>query len=123
MHFSTLQALLASSAVATLAGMLEYTKPEATGYTCLQVLTLLYGLPWDEYAMNWVDTLRPSRVRVSTNGWVNSDAMHWRVTVYVDEHQLIQRIVQEVVVGLRGGLENGHEARLRLADAVRCEVG
>jgi hypothetical protein len=69
----------------------------------MAVLRELYGQPWDAKAMNLIDTLRPSYVRVTS-----TDGRPWRVTVVVNELGLIKSISQEVTVGLRGGFENGH---------------
>lgn len=84
------------------------------GYTSIRVLEFLYGLKWDEFAMNYVYAHRPSRVRVST-GMVESDSVLWRVTVLLGrDKETIESIEQEVEVGLLGGLLHGHALRTEL---------
>lgn len=83
-----------------------YTPPPRTGFLTLPVLQWAWGWPLDDLTWNLVDSLRPSSVRVST-GFIATDARPWRVTIYVRGDR-VERIEQEVVVGLRGGLPHGH---------------
>jgi hypothetical protein len=91
-----------------------YRLPTCSSSIGLRVLPELYGRPWDVRAMNLIDALRPSRVRVSA-GELKTDSFPWRVTVMLDGAGLgiIKWIEQEVTVGLRGGFENGHDYDVR----------
>ena len=82
----------------------DYSPPNHRGYTCLDVLQVLWGKPWDAAALNVVHTLRPSGIRVVRRGdAVTLDARTWRVTVSLeDDDRTIASIEQEVEVGLRG---------------------
>ncbi len=93
---------------------ITHENPHKTSNLCLRVLPQLYGRPWDERAMNLVDALRPSRVRVS-KGELKTNAITWRVTVMLDSegHGVIKWIEQEVTVGLRGDFEHGHDYDVR----------
>jgi len=85
-----------------------YRWPMSMGYTSIPVLQQLWGTPWCNAAANFLPALRPSCVRVTT-GEVTTDAVGWRVTVYLDAHENISRIEQEVEVGLVG-FRNGQDA-------------
>lgn len=83
---------------------------EAFGRTSalsIEVLSFLNGRPWDWVALAYVHALRPSSIRV-TEGGVTCDSRRWRVTVYLKEGtRLINRITQEVEVGLPEGVAHG----------------
>jgi hypothetical protein len=86
-----------------------YEQPTRLGYTSVDVLPLLTGKPWDEVALAFVHSLRPSCIRViKHNHAETTDARTWRVTVYLDEKELIESISQEVQVGLPEGVQHGH---------------
>ena len=79
--------------------------------TVIEVLQFLYGYPLDDIALNYIQSLRPSCWRISTDGALKSDARGWRVTVHMSGDGPFARILsieQEVHVGLRGGFEHGH---------------
>lgn len=80
-------------------------------YTSVEVLEFLRGQPWDDIALNWVHSLRPSMIRVVT-GAETSDAKTWRVTVCVDESNIIRSIRQEVEVRIEG-CEHGHDLQVK----------
>lgn len=69
------------------------------GFTSLEVLPFLKGKPWDDVALGFVHSLRPSHIRV-TDGGIQLDAQTWRVTVTVSKKNKIEKIEQEVEVGL-----------------------
>jgi len=69
------------------------------GWKTIKVLEFLNNKPWDEVALAYVHALRPSSIRVTTGG-IYLDARVWRVTVYVDDNDIIQSITQEVEVAL-----------------------
>jgi hypothetical protein len=96
-----------------------YKEPEGISYTSLEVLDFLKGLPWDNLALGYVHSLRPSCIRV-TRGECTLDARTWRVTVVVDENDIIQEITHEVAVGLYGWQ---HGAALREELVHRLEGG
>lgn len=72
-----------------------YRRPDCTGYTVLAKLPELIGQPFDNLAMAYIHSLRPSRIRVSS-GIVTADCMLWRVTVFLNPDNTIRSIVQEV---------------------------
>jgi hypothetical protein len=86
--------------------MVPYVSPADIGFTSLEVLPFLKGLPWNNLALGYVHSLRPSSIRV-TEGSVKLDARMWRVTVIVDKDEIIQEITQEVEVGLYGWQHGG----------------
>lgn len=88
-------------------GGVPYKSPGRVGHAKVTVLAELVGRPWDQYALNMVQSCRPSMVRVTT-GTVTGDSFAWRVTVFLtDDERTIREIVQEVEVGLVGA-KHGH---------------
>lgn len=83
----------------------KWDPPYPRGYTLIDVLPFLWGKKLDETTLNFIHALRPSSLRI-TRGEVTCDAMTWRVTVIVDEDDIVEKIEQEVEVGLRSE-ENG----------------
>ena len=88
-----------------------------SGYTVIDVLPELTGLPLNNLVMAHVVALRPSAVRVSW-GEVCCDARTWRVTIHVDPvikttrsvsksttplRAIVTKITQEVQVGYASG--------------------
>lgn len=86
--------------------MVEYTPPSNRGSLSVEVLDFLKGKPWDDVALAYVHSLRPTSIRVTT-GTVKLDARTWRVTVIVDDKDIIESITQEVEVGLPEGVAHG----------------
>jgi hypothetical protein len=86
--------------------MVEYKQPESYGWSSIKVLEFLNGKPWDNVALAYVHSLRPSSIRVTT-GCITLDSRIWRVTVFVDDDNIIKYITQEVEVGLPDGVANG----------------
>ncbi len=97
--------------------MVEYEKPNSIGYICIEVLLFLKGKKWDEIALAYVHALRPSSIRV-TNGEIKTDSRVWRVTVCVNDKDVIDKIEQEVEVGLPAGVSHGHA----LGDALKYGI-
>lgn len=90
-----------------------------SGFTELDVLPQLIGQRLDDYARGVIISLRPTVIRlVEVGDEVKTDAMLWRVTVKFrvdDEHyQVIDRITQEVAVGLPEGVPNGYAMGVEL---------
>ena len=80
-------------------------------------LEFLWGQPWNNLALNYVMSLRPSAIRVST-GMVTCDCMNWRVTIYLEkDNSTINRIEQECNVGNIGAC-CGHDLQLKLKQQV-----
>jgi hypothetical protein len=86
-----------------------YVAPQRTGFCSIRVLDFLVGRKWDQLALNFVHALRPSYIRVVC-GEETSDAICWRVTVAVDDKNIIESIEQEVQVGC---VDANHGADLR----------
>jgi len=89
--------------------VVHYEEPDQISFDCLEVLPFLVGRPWDQFALNYVNSVRPSGIRVITpNGSETLDAQPWRVTVYLgNDYRTITRIKQEVEVGCVGA-KHGH---------------
>lgn len=80
------------------------------GYTTIRVLHQLVGKPWSVITGAYVSALRPSTVRVVTAGAaVETDAVLWRVTVYLTPAGCVEQIEQEVEVALPPGARSGYE--------------
>jgi len=82
----------------------------------LPVLPNLIGKKWDETALAYVYSLRPSLLRVvdSTINAFSLDSRPWRVTVVLGTNGLIESIEQEVDVLLPKGVAN--------AEALKCAL-
>jgi len=84
----------------------EYNAPhtsEFKPFNCkkwvtIKVLEFLNDKPWNDVALGYINALRPSTICVTT-GITAYDLQLWRVTVYVNDDNIIQEIVQEVEVG------------------------
>ena len=85
----------------------EYKKEtDRTGYTSIKILEFLKGHKWDDIALAYVHSSRPSCIRVTTN-IVTCDAVLWRVTIIVDNDNFILDISQEVEVWLPENIPHG----------------
>lgn len=87
----------------------------ARGYTSIPVLEFLKGREWDDIALAFVHGLRPECIRV-TRGEQTCDSRTWRVTVIINEDNIIEEITQEVSVGLPDGIDNGYELRRSISE-------
>jgi hypothetical protein len=82
---------------------------EHRAYLSIDVLPLLKGKPWDDLALSYVSALRPSLIRVIKWGEGQAaNAVTWRVTVNLDENNLIRKITQEVEVCVPEGCTTGY---------------
>lgn len=86
----------------------------------IAVLDVLTGKPWDDIALAYVHALRPSSIRV-TKGEMTLDCNRWRVTVVIDDDNIIKEITQEVEVGLPDGIEHGEHLRIALHHGIDSE--
>ena len=88
---------------------LEFDKKDfpSHSYCKIRVLEFLNGKPWNNMAANYLMALRPSYVRV-TKGEITLDSCLWRVTVYIDNNNIIEYIEQEVEAGLIGIVNGSH---------------
>ena len=77
---------------------IAYESPPNIGWDCIPVLEFLWGRKWDEISLAYVHSLRPSSIRVTT-GEVKTDSSRWRVTIYVDDADIITKISQECEIG------------------------
>jgi len=82
-------------------------EPKSTSYAVIKVLPVLTGKVFDMKALDLIHSLRPSILRV-TSGEIKCDSRLWRVTITVDNSNVIKDIVQEVEVGCDSGFEHGH---------------
>jgi hypothetical protein len=82
-----------------------YTQPTGNcGWTTMPVLEFLKGMPLNNLALAYMHALRPSKIRVST-GCVTCDATQDRITVIVDDNDIIQSIDMSVSVLYSCGAE------------------
>jgi hypothetical protein len=85
-----------------------FRSSNSRGYVDLPVAEHIWGKPWNGLALNVVQSLWPDGagpIRVVTGGeCVTCDGMSGRVTVTLStkDSRTIERITQEVTVGLRG---------------------
>ena len=91
----------------------RYKEQPPIGYLSAAVLPCLIGHKWDNVALGYVHSLRPSAIRVTT-GEQTCDAYLWRVTVTVGEDNKITSVEQEVEVGLPEGVRHGYDLQQRL---------
>lgn len=103
--------------------MEAFKKFNSRGYTSIDVLLFLIGKQWDDVALAYVHALRPSSIRVTT-GMETLDSSTWRVTVVVDDNDLIKSIQQEVEVGLPENVAHGAALKMALEygiDSEQCQ--
>lgn len=97
--------------------LVEYESPDSIGFLSVDVLPFLIGKAWNDRALDWVHSLRPSCIRVVRyNEAEKCDARNWRVTVRLDAGGKIESIEQEVEVGCRTA-DNGGDLREQLEAA------
>lgn len=73
----------------------------------VSVLGCLHGRRWDEISLAIVSALDPSAIRVIKDGMLTADSWLYRVTVMLDEEQIIQSVTQELPVILPLGIQQG----------------
>lgn len=89
-------------------------QPESSfSWTSVQVLTELIGLPWNDLTMCYVLSLEPTAIRVST-GLITLDGCTGRITVMVDDDDLITDITKEVRIPCLPGMD-AYDMRKQLA--------
>jgi hypothetical protein len=86
--------------------------PPREGWMTISILPELIGRPWCNAAANMLVCFRPSVIRVSKSA-VDNNFVIWRVTVLLNNQNIIKCIYQEVSVGLVG-FRNGRDARYYL---------
>jgi hypothetical protein len=72
-------------------------KESCYSWTSVGVLPELIGKPWNEITMCYVLSLEPKAIRVST-GMVTLDSRTGRITVIVNDSNIIQEISKEVQI-------------------------
>jgi hypothetical protein len=75
-----------------------FNENSTTGYTTIEVLPELKGLELTNLTIAYLHALRPSKIRI-TYGETTCDVCTWRVTVYIDKSNIIEKIEQEVKIG------------------------
>ena len=100
----------------------DYTTEWAKGgcYPTFPVLTFLNGTEWNYDALACISSLRPSSIRVTT-GWITTDSRLWRVTVYVDDNNIIKNIEQEVYVDTKECMD-GHTLLMKYKKEIYGEI-
>lgn len=81
--------------------------PKNGGFTVINVLPDLIGMPLCDLVLAYMPSVNATRLRVRTptDGEETCDGCNGRVTVYVDEKNIITRIKQEVSVAYGCGAE------------------
>ena len=79
----------------------EPKKELGFAFIVVEVLPEIVGLPWCHATMLYTLSLDPCAVRVTT-GMMTCDAVSGRITVYVDDKDIITSIKMERKVGLPG---------------------
>lgn len=72
-------------------------------YTKIEVLSELIGVKWCYITMCYVLSLEPLTIRVS-NGAVTADACRNRITVIIDNNDIITKIYKEVSIPCPDGM-------------------
>ena len=91
----------------------RYEHPVSRGYGYMEVLSFLIGKPWNEIALGYVHAVRPSYIRVIKSE-ETTDSKAWRVSIYIDKDNIIEKIMQEVELGLPDGIYNSCDLRASL---------
>ncbi len=104
--------------------MVAFEEFPCTSGLTIHPLDLLIGKPWDDLALGYVHAINPTSIRVTTGG-IKLDASLGRVTVVVDDNNIITGLSQEVTVGLPEGVEHGEAMGHALAfggiDSEQCK--
>jgi len=90
---------------------MKYKAPNSISWTSIEVLGFLKGRKCDQVVMNYIHSLRPSKVRF-VKGSTKLDHHVWRVTVHLDENNFVQEIKQEIEVGV-DGFEDAYDMESR----------
>jgi hypothetical protein len=78
-----------------------YEKPKHLTLIILPVLKMFWGSKFDKTTNNFLNSLRPSIVRIiKPRKPYAIDNKPWRVSVFVDKNNIIEKIEQEVMIGL-----------------------
>lgn len=77
------------------------SSPERHGCVSVPILPFLIGRQWNDLAFNWMQAVEPISIRVIRKGdGVERGFRHRRVTITIDDSNLIVGIKQEVIVRL-----------------------
>lgn len=110
---------------------IEYRSPnnqdfkpyDCTGFLVLDVLPILIGKKWNDYALGIIHAVRPSYIRVaSISEPVKCDYRPWRITVHVNDDDIITSVKQECTVGLPDGIEHGSHLRESLTSGPAFDI-
>lgn len=83
-----------------------YDEFDHSSYITVPICHWLIETPWNDEALAYVWAFQPTCIRVTT-GRVTLDAWHGRVTVVVDDHDIIQYVEMEVHIPLPDGFNYG----------------
>ena len=98
----------------------RYEMFETFSSLSIPILEFLTGKPWGAIALAYVHGMHPSCIRVTT-GIMTLDAWRDRVTVLIDEHGIIEKITQQIEVGLPEGVMHGSALREALQHGLDSE--
>lgn len=79
---------------------------DCSSYISVPICQWLTGTPWNDEALAYVWAFNPTGIRVTTGG-MKLDAWQGRITVFVDDVDIIQSIEKEVNIPLPGGFNYG----------------
>jgi hypothetical protein len=78
-------------------------------WTDIEPLKELHGRKWDDFALAYVHSLRPTTIRVILHG-ATLNSIPGRVTVWLeDDNETIHNIEQEITIPIPPGFEDGHD--------------
>lgn len=101
----------------------EFKQYDCTGFLVLDVLPILIGKKWNDYALGIIHAARPSAIRVATTSEsVVCDYVGWRITVHINNEDIILSVKQECEVGLPEGVTNGSHLRESLTSGPVFDV-
>jgi hypothetical protein len=81
-------------------------KTDSQSYVSIIVLDFLNGKPFDDIAKAYISGLNPTSVRIIYDS-EHLDARTGRVTVYLDDNDIIEKISQEITVHLPESVRHG----------------
>ena len=100
--------------------MIPYVESPHQAWTPIKVLDFLDGKKWGQVALAYVSALNPSAIRVTT-GMMTLDSRTGRVTVVVDENDIIKGIEMECKVSLPEGIAHGEALSMALEYGIDSE--
>jgi len=93
---------------------IDYKSPDILGFTEIEILQFLYGTQMDNTVISWCHAFNPSSIRIHY-GCITCDASIGRISIVLNENDIVKSIEQEVIVGGMAGWELEKITREKLA--------